>query len=283
MRNRKEIFGGDFSPYTSWTMNAWSPFQQDNSNDTEESNMLRNVEGAPSNENYNEIPRTSQIWELVGKEINNEQTVPLNNSAPLMSAAAVMAQSFFTGESSGTTSTPLNSLLNAAAVSDHQEINSLEPGGFTSLKHSPTSSDRSELSASSPHQNYLPPSEESGYAQGYLMSKISTAGTPNIPSFPSLPLPQRPALVGFSQQPPLHPPQLGYSVDVALSTSNSITETNTSRSVGESLEQIWPWMTVVGEYPFCCGTYHINNTTFFSTQFNNVHEQLSIWTINALT
>ncbi|KAL5111525.1 hypothetical protein TcWFU_002170 [Taenia crassiceps] len=224
-------------------MNVWFPFGHSNDNKTDDSNMQRSTEESSANGAYNAAPRTSQVWGLVGKETYSEQSSPAvatSSTVPLMSAAAAaMAQSFFTGEPIGTTNTPLNSLLTAAAASSRNQGACVGADGFAPSRRSPASSIASEQSAPSPHRTFFSPSE--GYQQGYTHSMISRIENPNLP--PSIPPSQPPPLPPH----PLHPPP-NYAVGSgASSTVDSNPGVSALGNVGGNMEQIWPWMTVVGK------------------------------------
>ncbi|KAL5971644.1 hypothetical protein TSMEX_000678 [Taenia solium] len=224
-------------------MNVWFPFGHGNDNKTDDSNMQRSTEESSTNGAYSAAPRTSQVWGLAGKETYSEQSSPAiatNSTVPLVSAAAAaMAQSFFTGEPTGTTNKPLNSLLTAAAASNRHQGTCVRADGFAPSRRSPASSVASEQSAPSPHRTFFSPAE--GYQQGYAHSTISRIENPNLP--PSLPLSQPPP-------PPLPPHPLHPPTNYAVGggTSSTIDSNPGVSALGNAsgnMEQIWPWMTVV--------------------------------------
>ncbi|CDS40651.1 homeodomain protein [Echinococcus multilocularis] len=217
-------------------MNVWFPFSHGNDNGTDESIIQRITEEPSANCACNAVPRTSQFWELVEKETHSEQftpTVVTTTTTPLMSAAAAaMAQSFFTGEPIGATNTPLDSLLTTAAASNRHQGTCMKAEGFASSRRSPANSVVSEQSAPSPHLNFFSPSAE-GYPQGYTHLTISRIENPSLPP---LTLPQ----------PPPPPPPKYTSGSGVPSNADSDPGASTPGNTGGSMEQIWPWMTVVG-------------------------------------
>ncbi|VDM31299.1 unnamed protein product [Hydatigera taeniaeformis] len=230
-------------------MNVWFPFGQGNDNKTDDSNIQRGVEESPTHGTFESTPRTAQFWGLAGKETYTEQSSPViatTSTVPLMSAAAAaMAHSFFTGEPIDTTNTPLNSLLTAAAASNRHQETCVRVEGFVPSRRSPASSAASEQSAPSPHRTFYPPAD--GYQQGYAHSTVPRIDNPNLP--PPLPPP-----LSLSQPPPppLPPPPLHHTPNYSIGSGTSSTaESNPGVSalgnVGGNMEQIWPWMTVVGK------------------------------------
>ncbi|VUZ45978.1 unnamed protein product [Hymenolepis diminuta] len=230
-------------------MEVWFPFGQSNSGADETNLQHRNAEENPM---YKSTSRSSQLWGLVGKEIHEEvptHASTASNTTPLMSAAAAaMAQSFFNREPIGSTNDHLNSLLNAAAVTNLQHRPNMRTEGFPLPNQSPSSSVASEHSASSPNRNYFSPSAE-GYIQGYLhASSSSRIGTPNQlhrpPQIPIGPPPNLPPPPPNQIQPPSN-----YTVGGNISSPTDLNVRSASiGNINSNMEQIWPWMTVVGTY-----------------------------------
>ncbi|VDO16484.1 unnamed protein product [Rodentolepis nana] len=230
-------------------MEVWFPFGQNN-NGTDEANLQNR--STEENQMYKSTSRSSQFWGLVGKEINEEVSThasTVSNTTPLMSAAAAaMAQSFFNRESSGSTNNHLNTLLSAAAVTNLHHGPNMRVGGFPLFNQSPSSSIASEHSASSPNRNYFSPSGET-YAHGYMQGNSSSRiGTPNQlhrpPQIPIGPPPNLPPLPPNQIQPPPN-----YIVGGNISSSADLNVGSASTgNISSSMEQIWPWMTVVGKY-----------------------------------
>lgn len=232
-------------------MDVWFPFGHNSNSGADESNLQQR--GTEENLVYSSSSRASQFLGLVGKEAHGEESTQApsaSNANPLMSAAAAaMAQSFFTrGEPIGSANNQLNSLLTATAVSNRQYRPYLRTEGFPQSTRSPTSSVASEQSAPSPNRNYFSPSAE-GYAR-YMHANVSRIGTP-IQSHPpsqisTIPTPAAPPL------PPLPPPSMqpppNYTAGRSISSSTDLNAGSTSSgNVNTNMEQIWPWMTVVGK------------------------------------
>ncbi|VDD80555.1 unnamed protein product [Mesocestoides corti] len=211
------------------TMNAWFPFGYGNNSGAADPNTQQTAGERSSDGAYDSsISRTPQFWGQVTKETNAEQqnaATTVTTTAPLMSAAAAVAQSFFSGASVQSTA-PLNSLLTVAAANQHQ-VAPTRVDSFGSSRRSPESSAPSEQSVPSPHRNYFSPTLD-GYQQGFLQSTIPRVETPNLP-------------------PPPPPPPPSYTVGGIPSSGDSNPGSSMSGNVGGSVEQIWPWMTVVGE------------------------------------